>query len=75
MKQTVRLAALCCVLCSLVAAVGMGCGSQDSHPPTPAELKAFKGGPMPPEARAALAAMRAHARFPNGAPPQGGTTR
>ncbi|MDR3689647.1 MAG: hypothetical protein P4L46_09740 [Fimbriimonas sp.] len=28
-----------------------GCGSDADHRTTPQELKAFKGGPMPPEAR------------------------
>ncbi len=37
-----------CALLSFACLVMCGC-EPDTHPTTPAELKAFKGGPMPPD--------------------------
>jgi hypothetical protein len=40
-----------------------GCSSDDNHPTTAKELKSFKGGPMPPEARKLFeASMRENAK-------------
>ena len=71
------------ILASIGISILWGCGSDSDHATTKAELKNFKGGPMPPDARkkfeesmrksdANSAAARAkNVKAPSGAPSGG----